>query len=223
VLVTGASRGIGRAIALRLSRGYHIVAAARSERALEDLAAEITAAGGTCEALPLDVTDWGAVAGALQGRQVEVLVNNAGSGPLKPFLELQPEEWHRMVDLNFSALYHVTRAVLPGMITRGSGHIVIIGSIAARSAFAGGTCYAATKHAARAFAECLMLEVRQHNVKVSVVHPGSVLSSFSARAEQESWRLSPTEVADAVATVIDTPADVLIHSLEIRTLNPPGK
>jgi 3-oxoacyl-[acyl-carrier protein] reductase len=223
VLVTGASRGIGRAIALRLAATHHVVAAARSGRALEDLAESINGSGGSCEALQLDVTDWSAVAGALQGRRIDVLVNNAGTGPVKPFLDLQPEEWHRMVDLNLSALYHVTRAVLPGMIRAGSGHIVMIGSIAGRSAFIGGSCYAATKHAARAFAECLMLEVREHGVKVSVVSPGSVATSFSPHAEEESWRLSPAEVADAVFTVIQTPGDVLIHSLEIRTLNPPRR
>jgi NADP-dependent 3-hydroxy acid dehydrogenase YdfG len=222
-LITGASRGIGRATALRLARQYHIVAAARSAQPLSELATLIAAEGGSCEALPLDVTDWSAVAGALIGRHVDVLINNAGAGPIKPLLDLQPEEWHRMVDLNFSALYHVTRALLPGMIERRAGHIIVIGSIAGRSAFKGGSCYAATKHAAQAFAESLMLEVRDHGVKVSIVNPGSVTTDFSARAAQETWRLTAEEVANAVATVVNTEPDVLIHRLEIRTLAPPGK
>jgi NADP-dependent 3-hydroxy acid dehydrogenase YdfG len=222
-LVTGASRGIGRAIALKLAQKHHIVAVARSAGHLASLVREIDAAGGSCEAIVLDVTDWSAVAGALTGRHVDVLVNNAGAGPVKPFLELQPEEWHRMVDLNLSSLYHVTRAVLPGMMERGRGHIVNIGSIAGRSAFIGGTCYAATKHAVMAFTESLMLEVRQNGVKVSVVMPGSVMTDFSSRAATETWRLTSEEVADSVAVVVDTPADVLIHRLEIRPLTPPAK
>jgi len=222
-LVTGASRGIGRAIALKLASDHHIIAAARSSRQLADLAESIMRAGGSCEALPLDVTDWNAVAGALFGRHIDVLVNNAGCGPIKPLLDLQPEEWHRMVDLNFSALYHVARAVLPGMIERHRGQIVNIGSIAGRSVFIGGSGYAATKHAVQAFSESLMLEVRDHGVKVSVVNPGSVSTGFSPHASSETWRLAASEVADAVAVVVNTAPDVLIHRVEIRALAPPAR
>ena len=105
------------------------------------------------------------------------------------------------------------------MIARKRGHVVIIGSIAGRSAFVGGTCYAATKHAAMAFAECLMLEVRNQGVKVSIVSPGSVATDFSPRNDP-GWMLSPEEVAESVAHVIETPADVLVHRVEIRALAP---
>src|SRR5437016_4754772 len=168
-VVTGASKGIGRAIALRLAPRHEILAIARSRDALKSLVAEIAAAGGRCTPVVLDVTDAAAVARALVGVQADVLINNAGAGYLKPFLELRPEEWQRMVDLNFNALYHVTGALLPGMVERRAGHVVVIGSIAGRSAFIGGSCYAATKHAVQAFCECLMLEVRDRGVKVSVV------------------------------------------------------
>jgi len=134
-------------------------------------------------------------------------------------MELTPDEWHTMVDVNFNALYHVTRAVLPKMLDRKGGHVIVIGSIAGRSAFVGGTCYAATKHAAMAFAESLMLEVRDRGVKVSIVNPGSVATEFSHRNDP-SWMLSAEEVAESVAHVIDTPPDVLIHRLEIRALTP---
>jgi 3-oxoacyl-[acyl-carrier protein] reductase len=173
-LITGASRGIGRAIARRLAASHEIVAVARSEPELDALADEITAAGGRCRSIALDVADADAVSTALAGLEADVVVNNAGVGVLKPFLELTLDDWRRMVDVNFSALYHVTRAVLPGMVSRERGHVVIIGSIAGRSAFVGGSCYAATKHAVMGFAESLMLEVRDAGVKVSVVSPGSV-------------------------------------------------
>ena len=154
-----------------------------------------------------------------------MLVNNAGVGTLKPLLELTPEEWHRMVDVNFNALYHVTRAVLPGMIRREAGHVVMIGSIAGRSAFVGGSCYAATKHAVMGFAECLMLEVRDAGVKVSIVNPGSVATHFSAapgesERDPKKGQLLAEDVADAVAFVVDTPPEVLLHRVEVRILSP---
>jgi NADP-dependent 3-hydroxy acid dehydrogenase YdfG len=218
-VVTGASRGIGRSIALRLAGTFDILALARSQPGLDDLAREIAGRGGSCRAAQVDLRDSQAIARALEGVEAEVLVNNAGIGPMKPFLELTPEEWHAMVDVNFNALFHVTRALLPGMTRRGHGHVIVIGSIAGRSAFIGGTCYAGTKHAAQALVECLNLEVRDRAVKVSIVNPGSVATEFSRRKD-ESWMLSPDEVAEAVAHVISTPPDVLIHSVEIRALTP---
>ena len=218
-VVTGASRGIGRAIALRLAYNFDILALARSKNDLDSLADEVRARGTACRVAAVDLRDVEGVTRALQGVDAEVLVNNAGIGPMKPFLELSADEWSAMVDVNFNALFHVTRALLPGMAKRGRGHIVVIGSITGRSASIGGTCYAATKHAAQAFVECLNLEVRDRGVKVSIVNPGAVATSFSQRAD-DSWMLSPEEVAESVAHVIETPPDVLVHSLEIRALTP---
>jgi 3-hydroxy acid dehydrogenase/malonic semialdehyde reductase len=218
-VVTGASRGIGRAIALRLAGTYDILALARTKPALEELASEVQRAGAEYRTAAVDLADPPAIARALQGVDAEVLVNNAGTGPVKPFLELTADEWHGMVDVNFNALYHVTRALLPRMIARKRGHVVIIGSITGRTALVGGTCYAATKHAAQAFAECLNLEIREHGVKVSIVNPGSVATQFS-RKPDPSWMLKPEDVAESVARVIDTPPGVLVHSLEIRALSP---
>jgi 3-hydroxy acid dehydrogenase / malonic semialdehyde reductase len=221
-VVTGASRGIGRATALRLSSTYDIVAVARSRDELTSLAAEIAQLGGDCRPCVLDITDPHAVSSVLRGIDAEVLINNAGIGYLKPLLELTRDEWTRMVNVNFTALFDVTRALLPRMIERRSGHIVVIGSIAGRSAFVGGTCYAGTKHAVMAFTECLMLEVRDAGVKVSVVSPGSVATGFSSRGDK-GWALAPDDVADAVAHVLATPPAVLIHRLEVRTLTSPKK
>ena len=219
-LVTGASRGIGRATALRLARTHDVVALARSEEELDALAAEIGESGGRCRTITVDVANPLAVAEALDGVEVDVLVNNAGVGALKPFLELTTEEWHRMVDVNFNALFHVTRAVLPGMVERQSGHVVVIGSIAGRSAFAGGTCYAATKHAVMGFAESLLFEVRDRGVKVSVVNPGSVDTALSPKPEgtDTSWKLAPEDVAECIAQVVSTPPNVLQFAVEVRAL-----
>jgi len=221
-VITGASRGIGRATALRLAADYEIVALARSDDALESLAQEIEARGGRCRPRVVDVTDPVAVRAALAGIDAQVLVNNAGVGTTKPFVELTRDEWMRMVDVNFNALFDVTQALVGPMIERRSGHIVFIGSISGRSAYPGGTCYAATKHAVMGFSESLMLELREYGVKVSIVNPGSVATSFSARSDA-SWMLAAEDVADAVADVLDTPPHVLIHRVEVRTLTVPKK
>lgn len=220
-LVTGASRGIGRSIALRLADQHRVIGAARDEQVLQALVADIEQRGGTAEALALDVSDPEQVAARLEGRAVDVLVHNAGVGTMKPLLELTPAEWQRMMDVNVNALFHVTRALLPGMVARGRGHIVIIGSIAGRSAFVGGAGYATTKHAVMGFAENLMLEVRDAGVKVSVVSPGSVATDFSGRAEpRASAQLLADDVAAAVMSVVNTPPEVLMHRVEVRILSP---
>jgi 3-oxoacyl-[acyl-carrier protein] reductase len=219
-IITGASRGIGRAIALRLGATHHVVALARSRRELDSLAAEIQSRGGSCDPIELNVADPTAVARVLGAVRADVLINNAGVGFLKPLLELTPDEWQTMVDVNFNALFHVTRVVLPGMVERQHGHIVMIGSIAGRSAFVGGSCYAATKHAVMAFSESLMLEVRDQGVKVSVVSPGSVATNFSTRERDTSWMLTADDVADAVVDALDTPPRVLVHRIEVRAAMP---
>jgi 3-oxoacyl-[acyl-carrier protein] reductase len=222
-LITGASRGIGRAIALRLARRWNIVAAARTRAELETLAAEIGSAGGRCEPLMLDITDGPAVRHALERREVDAVINNAGVGVMKPFIELAPDEWQLMMDVNVNALYHVTHALLPGMLQRRRGHVVFIGSLAGTSGFAGGTCYVATKFALTGFAESLLHEVRDAGVKVSVVMPGSVATSFSRSARDQSWKLTADDVAAAVEFVLDSPQHALVDRVQLRPLNPPKK
>ena len=225
-LITGASRGIGRAVCLRLARdGYDIVAVARDKGKLEALGGEVIAEGRRFTTIPLDLTDASAIASALAHLDVDVLINNAGMGITKPFVELTPDEWQQMIALNINALYHVTRAVLPGMLARGSGHVCTIGSISGRSAFVGGTCYAATKAFVTAWAESLLLEVRERGVKVSVVAPGGVATGFGGKeaTAADDWKLKPEDVADAVSYVVGTPPSVLLHRVEVRTLNSPPK
>ena len=226
-LVTGASRGIGRAVCLRLAReGYEVIAVARDAGQLAALCAEVATAKGRCRALRLDLTDAERIGAALAELRVDVLVNNAGIGVIKPLVDLTPDEWQRMISLNVNALFHVTRAVLPGMIARGAGHVCTIGSISGRSAFVGGSCYAGTKAFVTAWAESLLLEVRDHGVKVSVVSPGGVATAFGGKAptEADAWKLKAADVAEAVSYVLGTPPGVLVHRLEVRTLgSPPPK
>jgi 3-oxoacyl-[acyl-carrier protein] reductase len=222
-LVTGASRGIGRAIARRLAGSHDIIAVARSADELATLAREIEGDGGCCRPIPLDITDASAVERALADVDAQVLVNNAGTATMKPMVELTLDEWRRMVELNLNALFYVTRMVLPGMLARRAGFIVNIGSLAGRSSFVGGTCYSATKHAVIGFTESLLLEVRDSGVRVSVVMPGSVATGFSGGTADASWKLQPDQIADAVAEVIATPNNMLISRLEVRPAMPPRR
>ena len=217
-VVTGASRGIGRAIAGRLADGWEVVAVARSGRELDSLRSEIEAAGGDCSTIELDVTDQAAVQHALEGIDADVLVNNAGIGIMKPLLELTVEEWRAMVAVNMDALFYVTRALLPGMVERGKGHVINIGSLSGRGAFVGGTCYSATKHALVGFSESLMMEVRESGVRVSLVMPGSVDTSFSSSRGDSSWKLRASDVADAVLFTLEQPDNALVSRVEVRPL-----
>ena len=222
-LVTGASRGIGRAVALRLARGYDIVATGRDAQHLESLAREIRESGGSCNALMLDLRNPADIARSLEGLDVDVLVNNAGVMHKRPTAELSADEWNEMVDVNFNALFHTTKAVLPDMFRRGSGHIVNIASITGRTAFAGGAAYSATKHAVMGFSESLMLEVRDRGVRVSVVSPGSVATGLIPAGTDTGWMLTPEDVAEAVASVLSMPAHALVFQVEVRASRPRKK
>ena len=219
-LVTGASRGIGRAIALDLARTHDLIVVARTASALWSLGDEATRLGAQVSPIECDITDPAMVQRELGGTECDVLVNNAGVAALKPFLSLTPEEWHGMVDVNVNALYHVTRAVLPGMVERGRGHVITIGSTAGRNTFVNGSCYVGTKHFVMGFSECLMLEVRDAGVKVSMVLPGSVATELFPPGTDTSWMIEPEDVAQAVRQLVDTPPHVLQYSVEVRPLSP---
>ncbi len=219
-LITGASKGIGRAIALRLAPAYDIIALARDEGELKSLGEEIAAKGGRATTKVVDLRDADAIARALDGVHADVLVNNAGVMRRRPFVELSAKEWTEMMDVNVNAIYHVTHALLPGMIAQGRGHIVNISSIAGRNTFIGGSGYTATKHAVQALSECLMLEVRQHGVKVSVVMPGSVATELTPGGSSVEWALRPEDVAESVAHVLDAPPHALTFVVEVRAANP---
>jgi short-subunit dehydrogenase len=220
-VVTGASRGIGRAIATRLALTHAIVAIARDSKKLVSLAREIAAAGGECSVQPIDLTDRTAIERAMAGVDADVLVNNAGVITKKPLLRMTPDEWQEMMDVNVNAIFHLTRALLPGMVERGHGHIINIASIAGRSAFPNGTGYVATKHAVLGFSESLMLEVREAGVKVSVVMPGSVATDMIVGdSTDQSWMLKPEDVASVVAEILTMPAHALTYQVEVRAANP---
>lgn len=230
VLITGASSGIGAAIARELgATGAKVMLGARRADRLEALAAEINASGGTARTRRLDVTsriDVAAFADAARrawGR-VDVIVNNAGVMPLSLMASLKVDEWDRMVDVNIKGVLYGIAAVLPEMTTRGSGHVVNIASIGALSVVSTAAVYCATKHAVRAISDGLRQE--HDRIRVTCVHPGVVESELAdsitdpvAAAAMKSYRaiaLRPDAIARAVRFAIEQPDDVDVNEIVIR-------
>ncbi len=230
VLVTGASRGIGRAIALRFAgEGMRLALCARSRAGLEETRRLIVETGGE-EPLMItgdlrDVSQVRQIAQKALDRfgQVDVLVNNAGVLYLKPFLELTVDEFEEMMDVNMKAVFVLTRELLPQMIARKSGSIVTIASLAAKNGFRTGTGYGASKFAVRGFAMSLLQEVREHNIRVITVFPGSVntdMAGSSPNAPLRETMIQPEDVAEVVYSAISLPERSMVSEIDIRPTNP---
>ena len=191
VLITGASSGIGEVAALLLAdRGFKVWAAARRADKLDDLAAR---GQGRIHALEMDVTDEGSVEAGLKaiadaGDVIYGLVNSAGVSVTGPIESVAPNEWHRQFETNVFGLVNATRAVLPQMRAAGAGRIVNIGSVAGRIAAPFFGVYSASKHAVEGLSDALRREVGYHGVKVSIIRPGFINTSFG---EQEQEALEP--------------------------------
>ncbi len=225
-LVTGASRGIGRAIALELGRaGARVALVARDAQALERLASEVRAAGGQALVHAGDLCAPGvpaaAVAAAVTAHgRLQVLVNNAGVGAFAPLAETDDETWERVLGLNVSAVFRTTRAALPHL-TQGGGHVFMISSLAGRNAIANMSAYCASKAALDHLAACLMLEVREQGVKVTTLAPGSVDTEFGGRRSGDgSWMLQPEDLAATVLDLLHARDDAHLSRVEMRPLRP---
>ncbi len=237
-LVTGASSGIGRAVAYDLAAcGVTVAATARREDRLDTLVAEIGAAGGTAAALPGDLTDPAAAAAivaaaaALRGR-LDVVVNNAGVMLLGPALDAPLEEWDRMVAINVSALLHVTHAALPHLVAaadgpRGCADVVNVSSVAGRRARADAAVYNLTKFGVGAFTEALRQELAGRHVRVSAVLPGAVDTELPTHIRPEIRAdmtrhftdveiLRDTDIAEAVRYIVTRPAHAAVNEILIR-------
>ncbi len=225
-LVSGASRGIGRAIVIELLRaGAKVTAVARSAADLEALAADAGALPGRLAThagdLRLRATCDAAVAQAVQAfGGLNVLVNNAGVGHRAPLEETRDEDWERVLATNLTAVFQLTRAALPHLKRQG-GHIFMISSLAGSNPIAGMSAYCASKAALDHLAACLMLEVRQHGIKVTTLAPGSVDTSFGGRqAGAADWMLQPTDLARTILSLLGTADHAHLSRVELRPLRP---
>lgn len=231
-LVTGAGRGIGRAIALALAaEGMHVGLLARSRAELEAVAREIAGANlgvRSCVA-PADVADRAAVEAAVARVReelgpIDTLINNAGMAAFGTVLEMDPELWERIVRVNVLGTYHATRAVLPAMMEARRGDIVNVASTAGQKGAARASAYGASKAAVLNFTEALMPEARKHDVRVTALIPSTVNTELAAELGldigPEDRMMQPEDVAAAVVAALRLPARVFVRDLSLLTTNP---
>jgi 3-oxoacyl-[acyl-carrier protein] reductase len=228
-LVTGSTRGIGRAIAAALvGRGAKVAVSGRTEPAVRSAAEELTRQGpGEAFGVRCDVRD-PAACRALVDQTVErfgrldVLVNNAGVGTFAKIQDMDASDWDTQIRTNLDAVFHLSKAAVPHLIASGRGWIVNIASLAGRSAQSGGVAYNATKWALVGMSEVMMEDLRHDGVRVTCVLPGSVDTEFSGRATRDaSWKLTPADVAQGVLDLLAFPPRALPSRLEIRPSRPP--
>ncbi len=230
-VVTGASSGIGAATARALSAlGASVVVGARRIDRLEALCADLRKAGGRAEPLELDVSDRkkseAFVARSLElTGGIDILVNNAGlARGFDPVVDSAEEDWREMMEANVMGLMRMTRAYLPGLIARGRGDIVHVGSVAGIESYARGAGYCASKAAVEAFVKALRFELLGTGVRQMVIEPGLVQTEFSAvrfhgdqaRADAVYEGIDPLtaeDVADCIAFAVTRPAHVSVHNL----------
>jgi len=225
-IVTGASKGIGKAIARSLAGGgAQVVLAARSLPDLDAAVKEFQSEGLLATAIAADVTKKTQVDNLVQSAvdtfgRIDILVNNAGMGIFKPLIDMLPEEFDEMWNVNMRGAFLATKAVLPHMVKARSGNIVNICSLAGKNSFTGGTGYCATKWALRGFAGSLMLEVRDSNIRVVTIFPGSVDTSFSSTTKRGHNITQPEDIADAVVFAVTAPGRSMFSEIDVRPTKP---
>jgi NADP-dependent 3-hydroxy acid dehydrogenase YdfG len=229
-LITGASSGIGKATAKALAAfDMKLVLCGRRREKLEELQKELDVESTI---LIFDVSDKGAVAEAIKSlpsnfRNIDILVNNAGNAHgFGSVADGVLADWDAMMDSNVSGLLYVTKAVLPGMIERGAGHVVNLSSVAGKQTYANGAVYCATKKAVEAISEGIRLDHTQHGIKVTNIAPGAVETEFSEvrfKGDKEKAKsvyagfepLVAEDIADAIAYAVSVPDHVTIADMTI--------
>lgn len=229
-IVTGGTRGIGRAIVSRLlEEGVRVALCGTKQetvdRAVTELSAEGDVMGVAADVSKLaDVRRLVAAANEHFGG-VDILVNNAGVGVFRPVADLEPEEFERMIAVNICGVYYTSREVLPIYRLRGGGDIINISSLAGKNPFAGGAGYNASKFGLNGFSEAMMLDHRAEEVRVSYIMPGSVATEFGGHRTDAAaqWKIAPEDIADVTALLLRMPRRTTVSRVEIRPSRPPAK
>ena len=228
-VVTGGTRGIGRAIAERLLReGAAVAICGRSDQSVEAALGELRPLGRVF-GIAADVTQVDRVSAlfAAVDREfggLDILVNNAGQGVFGKVADLTIEQWLANIELNLNGPFYCSREALARFRRRGGGFIVNISSLAGKNPFSGGAGYNASKFGLNGFSEAMMLDHRYDNVRVASIMPGSVDTGFSGgpsdRSGDTSWMIAPEDVAETVAMVLRMPARTMVSRIEMRPARP---
>jgi short-subunit dehydrogenase len=224
-IVTGASRGLGKHLALQLAHtGRHVIAMARNEQDLHALV--LQGAAGLIQAMPIDLSKPESITQVFaqleeRGTQIDGLINNAGIGSYKAYSEQTQQEITDTMQVNLLSVMQICRAVLPKMQSRKTGHIVNIGSDLGRRPLANMAPYVASKHGLTGFTHSILREAKTHGVKVSLINPGIIDTAFGGAQEgskEESWSLRPEVLAKLIVQLIDQPGSTLVDELSVHPL-----
>lgn len=228
-VVTGGTRGIGRAIAATLlGMGATVVVTGRHAGKVETAARELSGSSGECEGVACDVRNLDSVEAlgrhlGVQYGRVNILVNNAGiGGPASLLHELSPQAWDEIFDTNVRGVFYTMRAVVPLMIAAGGGHVVNVSSLAGKNPLPRGAAYAASKWALNGLSYSAAEELRAHNIRVSVVCPGSVDTDFSLHSGKDSTKmLRPEDISHVVAMLVTQRPQSFVSEVLLRPTQKP--
>jgi len=221
-LVTGGTKGIGRAIAESLiAAGANVTITARNEDEIKAAASQLKATGRVC-----DVRDYNQVKSVFADLDgLDILINNAGVGIFASVESMSVEDFHAVLETNVFGVFYCCHEAIPLMKKRGGGYIINISSLAGANPHAEMAAYNASKFGLNGFSEALMQEVRHDGIKVSYIMPGSVNTAFGGDepSNEKSWQLQPSDIAQVVMDLLEYPDRTLPSRIEIRPSRPPKR
>ncbi|MDI5886343.1 3-ketoacyl-ACP reductase [Flavobacterium yafengii] len=229
-LITGAGKGIGKAIAIALAKeGVNVILVARTQEEIDSVAAKVRSLRVKALAITADVADINSVNAAVakalaEFGTIDILINNAGIAAFGKFLELEPTDWERIIQVNLMGTYYVTRAVLPNMIERQTGDIINISSTAGLSGNALTSAYSASKFAVLGLTESLMQEVRKHNIRVTALTPSTVATDMAKELNLTDGNhdkvMQAEDMAELIIAQLKLNRRVFIKNSSIWSTNP---
>lgn len=229
-LITGAGKGIGKAIAIALAKeGVNVILVARTQSEIDEVAKEINVLGVKSLAITADVSSIDSVNNAVEKalgefKTIDILINNAGIAAFGNFLELEPTEWERIIQVNLMGTYYVTRAVLPNMMERQTGDIINISSTAGLNGNALTSAYSASKFAVLGLTDSLMQEMRKHNIRVTALTPSTVATDMAKELKLTDGNpekvMQSEDIAELIIAQLKLNRRVFIKNSSIWSTNP---